>query len=255
MTDAVVVGGLGIIGAATRKLFKIKDYYDLKGVSDIFENLAKRKYVFLCLPTLPDRGGYDLDVIEEMIMRFEEYHLPDRVYILRSTVLPGTADSLMERFGIKIVSNPEFLTMRTIDEDTFNPDIVVCGSKIEGLAIDLANLYREHVKNNPKFYITYNKEAEMIKLAINVFYTTKIVFANHIYDICEKEEISYDVVREAMYHRKWIGKNHLQTIHDGKRGAGGKCLRKDLSAFNLKYELPFFEMVERINDRLLGIEL
>jgi hypothetical protein len=39
------------------------------------------------------------------------------------------------------------------------------------------------------------------------------------------------MVVDAMYKRKWIGKNHLAVPFNGKLGVNGKCLPKDLIAF------------------------
>jgi len=50
--DAVVIGGLGIVGQATMKTFGIKDYFDLRGSNISLEKIAEeKKYVFICIPT------------------------------------------------------------------------------------------------------------------------------------------------------------------------------------------------------------
>lgn len=253
MTNAAVIGGLGIVGTATRNLFGIEDYYDLKGMTLNLEELSQKKYIFVCLPTQPKDDGYDVEPIYNIIKQVDSYPDNGRIFILRSTVIPGTTDKLVSKLGVRMVYNPEFLTMSTIDDDTFNPDIVVCGSKNEDWCLELVSLYLDHVKNHPSMIITDTKEAEMIKLAINVFYATKVVFANQLYDICEGAGIKYDVVKNAMYQRKWIGRNHLSAVYNGKRGAGGNCLTKDLNAFNRHFREQFFELVQHINGSLLEL--
>jgi UDPglucose 6-dehydrogenase len=253
MDNAVVIGGLGVVGGATRDLFNIPDYFDKRGSTLNLEEVAKKKYVFICLPTKPNKDGYDIEDIYELIKQINQYPHSEKLYIIRSTVIPGTTDALITRLGLEnIIYNPEFLTMSTIDDDTHRPDIVVIGSERAEWSLELANLYKDHLKNSPQFFMTGTKEAEMIKLAINVFYTTKVVFANQIFDLCMKLNINYDQVKRAMYARKWIGDNHLDVWHNNKRGAGGMCLPKDLKAFNNKFELPLFQMVEQLNEALLG---
>lgn len=253
MTNAAVVGGLGVVGTATRKLFGIEKYFDLKGSNCTLADVAKCKYVFITLPTKPTADGYNVEDIYDILKQIAQYPSSEKLYILRSTVIPGTTDSLFARLGLtNIVYNPEFLTMSTIDDDTFNPDIVVLGCHNQGWANEIKHLYMEHVKNKPKYILARPREAEMIKIATNLFYSTKVIFANQLYDVCKKYQIDYDQVQEALYERKWIGKNHLKAVFNGKRGLGGMCLKKDLMAFNRKYDMPLFWLVEEINDTLIG---
>lgn len=253
MDNAVVVGGLGVVGTATRKLFGIDKYYDLRGKNCTIEDVSKSKYIFLTLPTKPTADGYNTEDIFNVINQINTYPNKDRYYILRSTVIPGTTDSLMYRLGIgNVIYNPEFLTMSTIDDDTFNPDIVVLGCHNPLWAKQIQSLYEKSVKNKPKYFITRPREAEMIKVSTNLFYSTKVIFANQLYDVCKKYQINYDEVQSALYERKWIGKNHLKAVFNGKRGLHGMCLRKDLEAFNRKFDMPLFWLVEEINDSLIG---
>jgi len=74
--------------------------------------------------------------------------------------------------------------------------------------------------------------AEMIKTTTNSFFSTKITFANIIYDICSSLGIDYNNMIEVMQEADpRVGDIHWQVPgHDGKRGFGGKCLPKELSS-------------------------
>jgi nucleotide sugar dehydrogenase len=254
MDNSIVVGGLGVVGTATRKLFNIKDYLDLKGNTLDYREAAKKKYVFICLPTEPNINGYDIEPIYEAIKNINQYPHSEKIYILRSTVAPSTTDALMRRLNINnIVYVPEFLTMRTIDEDTFNPDILVVGSNDPDLRKEITNIFMEHFKNKPKVFTMETREAEMVKMMVNLFYVTKVVFANQIYDVCQDIGADYNHVIEAFQARKWTSTNHFQIWFDGHRGAGGKCLRKDLVGFNRAFSKSFFNRMESINESLLGL--
>ena len=94
--------------------------------------------------------------------------------------------------------------------------------------------------------------SEMIKYSINGFYGLKVIFANQIFDHAQKIGANYETIKKAMYKRKWIGGNHLDIFHKGGRGAGGKCLRKDLEAFAEWSQLSILKEADKQNKVLLN---
>ena len=48
--------------------------------------------------------------------------------VVRSTAVSGSTDKLAERYGFRIVFNPEFLTEQNAIEDMKNTDRVVIGA-------------------------------------------------------------------------------------------------------------------------------
>ena len=253
MKDAVVIGGLGVVGQATRNLFGIEDYFDTRGSNLNLRDAAKRKYVFITLPTEPSLDGYDIEHIYEILRQMKQYPSSKKLYILRSTVIPGTTDALSTRLKLdNIVYMPEFLTMRTIKQDTFNPDILVVGATRKTFGQEIMNLAKAHIKNQPEEFLVGTREAEMIKLGINMFYVTKVVWANQIYDVCQRNKVDYEVVKDAFEKRKFMSRNHFDIWVDNYRGAGGKCLRKDLIAFNRAFGMPLFTRMEHLNEELIS---
>ena len=150
----------------------------------------------------------------------------------------------MNKYNCIIVSNPEFLTEKTAEEDVKNPDIIVIGSRSLSARKDILRRFY-FSKRFPKSRIieTDNTTAEMIKYSINTFYATKVIFANYFYQVCKKAKVDYNKVKEAMYQRKWVGKNHLTVPYEGKFGVHGNCLPKDLRAFTKYCQNPFFKQV------------
>ena len=61
----------------------------------------------------------------------------------------------------------------------------------------------------------------------NTWFSLKVAFANQMYDLCQKLETDYDIVRDGVAADKRIGRTHLEVVHKGYRGYGGKCLPKD----------------------------
>jgi len=225
MVDEGFIIGNGVVGKATGKALGIEKHFDLKGSDWTLKDAEDYKYLFICVPTPTTCGSCNTSAIEDLIKQMGGNH----VYVIRSTCIPGTAKHLHNKYGVMTVSHPEFLTMSTADEDAINPDIVVLGSEMKP-ALDgvIDNFYRD---KEDKIIRTTSTTAEMIKYGINTFYASKVLFANALYDQCQAAEVDYEVVKDALYKRKWIGENHLTVPFEGKRGLGGACLPKDLEAF------------------------
>ena len=236
MNNNAAIIGYGIVGQATANALGIKYHYDkLYSRSNIIKaEIQDIKYLFICAPTPTIDDICDITEVENIIREFGNNH----IYIIRSTVTPGTADKMMIKYSCEIVSNPEFLTMSTATEDAINPDIVVLGGN-KSSEIAVRKLFYRGFKDS-MFIETDNKTAEMIKYAINTFFATKTLFANYLYKICKDKNIDYDIIKEAMYMRKWIGKNHLNVPYEGKFGVGGNCLPKDLISFASYSQSEFF---------------
>jgi nucleotide sugar dehydrogenase len=245
MDNAVIIGK-GMVGNATAHAFGIKKHFDIKGSNVTLKEAAENRYIFICLPTMVTNSRYHTRDIFDIIKQIAGYG-KQNVFIVRSTVYPGFARSVMTRVGIRwVVSNPEFLTEDTWKEDIENPDIIVVGADTKSFLDDVWGIYKGRYKG-AEIFKTDTVTAEMAKLVINGFYSTKVVFANQISDYAKNAKANYETIKNIMYARKWIGKNHLDVHHKGGRGAGGKCLPKDLEALREYSSLPLIHTVWGIN--------
>jgi UDP-glucose 6-dehydrogenase len=101
------------------------------------------------------------------------------------------------------------------------------------------------------------KDAEMVKYFGNTWFSTKVIFANQMYDMCQAVGADYDAVKEAAAADKRIGRSHLEVFHKGYRGYGGKCLPKDTRALielgeRLGVEMALLKRVEELNEALVA---
>lgn len=222
-----IIIGNGVVGKATAKALGIEHYFDFKGSNISLTEARDYKYIFICLPTPFENGRYKTDEIEAYIRQMTSNH----VFVIRSTVYPGFGSHMAKKYNHMVVSYPEFLTESSADDDAVNPDIVVAGSDhkpaVDGLHDNF--LYR---LGGHHYYLKDNTTAEFVKLAINGFYSTKVLFANMMYDYANNSGVKWDTVKEIMYRRKWIGNNHLTVPFKNKRGLNGKCLPKDYKALS-----------------------
>ena len=250
--DNAVIYGYGVVGKATAKAFSISYYFDKKESNITLKDAAYKRYHFFCLPTPTVNGDCQRDDIFDLIRQLETIPHDQNVYIIRSTVIPGTARYIQSTLHINsVISNPEFLSEETAEDDAIHPDIVVIGGDHKQYVDDVEGIYQGHIKT-AKIFTTDSITAELSKYAVNSFYATKVIFANQLFDVAQHIGANYEVIKNIMYDRKWIGKNHLDIWHKDGRGAGGRCLRKDLDAFENYSKSKLLETVRRLNDEYLS---
>ena len=221
---------------------------------------------FICVGT-PSRpnGKLDVDVIATVCRQIGAALAAKRrphTVVVRSTVLPGTAESLaipeIERGGggragvdFHVCSNPEFLREGTAVSDFMEPSMTVIGCDGPEAAAALLAIY-EWAPG--EIFTTSIRTAEMIKYASNAFHAVKIAFANEIGTLCK----TLDVDAEEMT-RVFLSDTRLNVSSAYLRPGfafGGSCLPKDLRAIGyrakeLDLALPLLDSVLPSNDRHL----
>jgi GDP-mannose 6-dehydrogenase len=128
------------------------------------------------------------------------------VFVLRSTVLPGTVEGdiipVLERrsgkkagtdFGVCV--NPEFLRRGNAVADFFRSPRNVIGELDQRSGNVVATLYQ--AIPSPKFHVPI-RVAEMLKYADNAFRALKVTFANEIGSICKPLGIDSQQVMEVI---------------------------------------------------------
>jgi UDPglucose 6-dehydrogenase len=129
----------------------------------------------------------------------------------------------------------------------------------------LAKLVFQHhkqagvLKRDQTYHITPNA-AELVKYTKNTFYALKVIYANQMYDICEKLGEDWSIVSEIITaeQAQIIGPTHLNPIFGLNRGFGGKCLPKDTMALkvlaeSLGVKYSWMDAIQEDNNRLRGI--
>lgn len=225
MVDGAIIG-YGAVGQAVAKAFGIEKYFDLKGSTATLNECAGSQFIFICLPTPTVNGEQDRQAIVDIVKQLSQISKTP-IIVIRSTVLPGTADYL-SKFGMEIVSNPEFGSEDTMEEDIKRPLMVVVGGRNKQVAKAVYNLYAK--QRCPKL-LTDPVTAETIKYAFNAWFGVKVTYGNLLYDICQSNGGDYEAIKEMFEKHPWVGRNHWEIWHKGYRGFDGRCLPKDIRAF------------------------
>ena len=238
----VGVIGNGFVGEAILFAFSsIADMYvydtdPLKSLDDL-ESVHSCDFVFICVPTpMFQDGSQDLSYVEDVFKKATS----KPVYILKSTVLPGTTDQLSKKYSnIKIIFSPEFLTERTAKLDMLTQSRIILGG-------ELSLTEKAKVLFNKRFKIkniiqTDSKTAELTKYMNNTFFATKVSIMNEFKLLCDKIGANWEDALRGFVSDGRIGDSHLNVPgHDGKLGYGGTCFPKDVNAllsFSKKHDI------------------
>ena len=146
------------------------------------EEVDECKFIFVCVPTpMYKDGRQDLSYIEKV---FEDA-VKGPVYVIKSTVLPGTTSALQEKYNdISIVFSPEFLTERTAKLDMLTQARIIIGGSKE--AIDSVSTLFEQRFMNKHIIKTDSLTAELIKYMNNTFFATKVSILNEFKLLADK---------------------------------------------------------------------
>jgi GDP-mannose 6-dehydrogenase len=216
--------------------------------------------VMLCVGTPSQaNGNIDLSYLRRACDEISAHLRPrtKRLAItVRSTVFPGTCESLLEtvfahRNDVDLVSNPEFLREGTAVKDFMEPSLVVVGGSADEAAQTVAELYDDLPGT---VSIVSLRTAEMIKYACNAFHALKIGFANEVGSLASSLGVNPEQVMATMCKDTKL--NISPTYLKPGFAFGGSCLPKDLRALTfrasrLDLKLPLLESVLPSNDEHL----
>lgn len=185
--------------------------------------------VFLVVPTpsLPD-GSYDHSYLEDVATDLRLFgEVEDKHLVVNATTMPGYCDTLaekMEPFGWTVSYNPEFIAQGNIIKDQMNPDMILIGEGSESAGSKIAAVYeRLNQNSNPEIHRMSRISAEITKLSLNCFLTTKITFANMVGDVCTSAGADATAVLGAIGSDSRAGPKYLNYGF----GYGGPCFPRD----------------------------
>ena len=202
---------------------------NFRATTSLEEALAHSNILFIVVatPSLPD-GRYDHSQVEGLVKNLENhgYNNETKDFVVCCTTMPGYCDSISQRLedlNYRVSYNPEFIAQGTILRDQENPDMVLIGEADIEAGDLLEEIYSAHTRSNPRICRMSPLEAEITKISLNCFLTTKIAFANMIGDIAITSGADPDVILEAIGSDSRIGNKYLRYGF----GYGGPCFPRD----------------------------
>ena len=216
----------------------------LSATHDAKAATLQSEMTFIVVPTPSEpHGGFTLRYILEACVQVGEALREKEGWhtvVVTSTVMPGATDgeikSTLEKHsgkkcgeGFGLCYSPEFIALGSVVHDLLYPDFLLIGESDPESGARLAAFYKTVVESNPPIARMNNVNAELAKLSVNTFVTTKISFANMLARICERlPGADADTVTSALGLDSRIGKKYIK----GSIGYGGPCFPRDNKALS-----------------------
>jgi len=220
-------------------------------------------YILVATPST-DEGHFSNTFLEQAFRSLAEnlarnskpYHL----FVVGSTITPCAIENVLipliescsrrklsESFGICYV--PEFVALGAVVKGFRQPDLVIVGESDERAGQRVEAIHRKICRNSPAIRHMSIRNAEIAKVALNVFLTVKISFGNTIANLCERiPGADPDVIADAIGCDRRISPYYLR----GGLSYGGPCFPRDTSALaalsrNLGYSPILVDAIEKVN--------
>jgi len=218
----------------------------LTATTDNFKVIMDCDIIFtlVATPSLPD-GSYDVSSVWQVVNDVQnvDFSVSGKTLVVGCTTNPGDCDDFqkqLEDCGIDVFYNPEFIAQGSIIRDLQRADMVLIGGKRNEVYDELCELYNKIQVTQPRINIMSPKAAEIVKLAVNCFLTTKISYANMVGEVLTLSglEDEIDTVLTAIGEDTRVGNKFLKYGY----GFGGPCLPRDnrsLGAYAKKLGLEY----------------
>lgn len=207
---------------------------NLKATTSLQDGLHHSNIIFIIVQT-PNGGGsrfYDHSILSNLLEKINKLKPENKHFIIGCTIMPN----YIQDIGKQLISqcknttlsyNPEFVAQGDIVRGFENPDIILVGTESESLKPVLKEIYDKITKNEPKYCFMKPTEAEIVKISLNGFITTKISFANMISDLCDTlPNVNKSTVLEAIGSDSRIGTKYFRP----GTSFGGPCFPRDTRA-------------------------
>lgn len=210
--------------------------------TDLASAVAGSDMTFVVVSTPSDAtGGFSLKYLLPAVQAIGaalRTSRRDHVVVVTSTVMPGSIDGPIRQaleaaagrpvgHGLGLCYSPQFIALGSVIRDLRQPAFILVGETDPWGGGRLATFYRS-IHAAPSLARMAAVNAEIAKLAVNSFVTTKISLANTLVDICDRMPgADVDAIADAVGLDPRIGGKGLK----GALGYGGPCFPRDNKAF------------------------
>ena len=189
-------------------------------------------YTLVATPSKKD-GSYDVSAVWDVVDDFKKVkNVEGKAFVVGCTTNPEDCEQFqdaLKELKVDVFYNPEFIAQGTIIKDLRRADMVLIGGKRNETYDQLCELYNRIQETPPKISIMSTTAAELVKLAVNCFLTTKISYANMVGQVMALSGMEDEIptVLGAIGDDSRVGRKYLNFGF----GFGGPCLPRDNRAF------------------------
>lgn len=186
-------------------------------------------FIYVATPSSGGNKHYDHTMLGNILTNINKEKVKNKHIIIGCTVIPGYINQV-GNFLIKdcenttLSYNPEFIAQGDIINGLLNPDFILIGEGSKEAGDKLEQIYRTLNHGDINIQRMSPISAEITKLSVNCFITTKIAFANMIGDVADSSlgANKFDILR-AVGSDSRIGSKYLKPGY----GFGGPCFTRD----------------------------
>lgn len=183
---------------------------------------------FVCV----DTPGANCDISE--VRRAVMEHEAD-VFVVKSTVLPGTTERLSRETGKTVIFSPEYYG-GTQHCNNFSFPFTILGGEKEA-CMKVVQILQRVYDGTHSFRITDSRTAELAKYMENSYLAMKVSFCQQFYDIAGMAGVCYEELRELFVLDPRVEASHTFVYRD-RPYWDSHCLNKDVPAIAKAYDAP-----------------
>ncbi len=212
----------------------LKEANNIEATTDNKKVIAECDIIFtlVATPSSSD-GSYDVSAVWNVVRDFQESsNIEGKTLVIGCTTNPGDCQRFQEQlksYGVSVIYNPEFIAQGSIIRDLTHADMVLIGGENEEVMDLLSEMYKKIQVVKPKISRMSLTAAELVKLAVNCYLTTKISYANMVGEVMTMAgmEDEIETVLNAIGNDSRVGTKYLRYGY----GFGGPCLPRDNRSF------------------------
>ena len=244
MKKDILIVGYGTVGKNLAKELESlnPDIYDIKFAD--YEDRRKSHYdfCFICVDTpYTKEDPCDTTQVKNAIRDNNA-----DIYIIKSTILPGTTDRLRDVTNKHIIFSPEYYG-GTQHCNNFEFNFTILGGEKED-CFKVQQLLQHVYDARHTFHIVDSRTAELAKYMENSWLAAKVTFCNEFYRIADQACVNYEELRELFILDPRVNPSHTFVYSDHPYWES-HCLSKDVPALADQYDAPLLESIIEINNK------
>jgi UDPglucose 6-dehydrogenase len=189
-------------------------------------------------PSLPD-GSFSneflMRAMQPVAQAVKASRKKGHIFICSSTTTPGACRQVLipmleQQIGgvcgkdFSFCYNPEFIALGNVINGLLEPDVVLIGESDKRAGDMLEGLYKKYNTNRPNIARMSITSAELAKISLNSYITTKISFTNQLRMVAEKyADTDIHAILDAIGSDSRIGRKYLRA----GLSYGGPCFPRD----------------------------
>lgn len=258
MDRKILIVGYGVVGHNLAEELRALEPWVYDKYKDIEEGEGRRvlydfvypsfeaDIAFICVDTpRTPAAACDLSAVRDVLSTAKA-----KVFVLKSTVLPGTTEALRAEFpGKRIVFSPEYYG-GTQHCNNFDFDFTILGGDKDDCAF-VQQALQECYDARHRFVMTDSTTAELAKYMENAWLATKVSFCQQFSRLAAKCGVRYEELRELFILDPRVNPSHT-FVYDDHPYWDSHCLNKDVPAIAEWGDADLLKAVIAFNESCKG---